>query len=106
MASNRVGREEVFDGYINFYGSSFVADQTGELVAECPYVPDFVLPVDGSALGGTGGSEEGGGSGRGGEVAMHTFDLESIRLQRAGWGLFRDRRPALYRPLLTLDGRV
>ncbi|GFH27623.1 CN hydrolase domain-containing protein [Haematococcus lacustris] len=32
------------------------------------------------------------------------FDLDACASQRAAWGLFRDRRPDLYRPLLTLDG--
>ena len=29
---------------------------------------------------------------------------KTIRANRASWGLFRDRRPQLYKPLLTLDG--
>ena len=33
-----------------------------------------------------------------------TFDLDDLRSQRRAWGLFRDRRPDLYGPLLTLDG--
>ncbi|CAN0331007.1 unnamed protein product [Laminaria digitata] len=90
VASNRVGREEFSDTHINFYGSSFIADQTGEIVAR------------GVGVGGGGG---GSGGGSDGEFVMHTFDLDSTRLQRAGWGLFRDRRPSLYRPLLSLDGR-
>ena len=32
------------------------------------------------------------------------FDLDEIALQRASWGLFRDRRPELYEVLLTKDG--
>jgi len=28
-----------------------------------------------------------------------------MRKQRAGWGLFRDRRPDLYATLMTLDGQ-
>ena len=35
-----------------------------------------------------------------------TFDLDALANQRAAWGLFRDRRPELYDPLLTLDGEV
>ena len=37
-----------------------------------------------------------------GEVVC--VDLEAIRAQRHAWGVFRDRRPDLYGPLLTLDG--
>ena len=33
-----------------------------------------------------------------------SFDLAANSLQRANWGVFRDRRPDLYAPLLTLDG--
>lgn len=38
------------------------------------------------------------------EVVTATFDLDAIRQMRANWGVFRDRRPDLYGPLLTLDG--
>mgnify|MGYP003431227335 CR=1 FL=1 len=32
------------------------------------------------------------------------FDLDQVRAQRHAWGVFRDRRPDLYAPILTLDG--
>jgi len=35
---------------------------------------------------------------------LHAFDLDQLAAQRAEWGLFRDRRPELYVPILTLDG--
>ena len=38
------------------------------------------------------------------KVITATFDLAAHRGSRAAWGLFRDRRPDLYRPILTLDG--
>jgi N-carbamoylputrescine amidase len=38
-------------------------------------------------------------------VLTATFDLDAIAENRAAWGLFRDRRPELYGPLRTLDGR-
>jgi N-carbamoylputrescine amidase len=82
VAANRVGREvgiATEQREITFYGSSFVADATGAKVAE---------------------------AGRDGEqVVCATFDLEALRATRSAWGLFRDRRPDLYGPLLTLDGR-
>lgn len=130
VASNRVGREEFSDTHINFYGSSFIADQTGEVLSECSYEPGPAAVDAGQDGGGTAGGTDAprkGGPmkpaaavaaadspgnprhfccGGVGEVILHTFDLESIRLQRAGWGLFRDRRPSLYRPLLSLDGKV
>ncbi|CAM9887782.1 unnamed protein product [Ascophyllum nodosum] len=108
VASNRVGREEFSGSHITFYGSSFVADQTGNIVAECSYRPECDPEgVEGASAESSSKAAvvfDGGDSK--GEIAIHTFDLESIRLQRAGWGLFRDRRPSLYQPLLTLDGRA
>jgi len=78
VAANRVGREVIDDSEITFYGSSFIADQEGKKTA------------------GAGRSEE--------TVITAEFDLEAIREQRRAWGLFRDRRPELYRAILTLDG--
>lgn len=81
LASNRVGTEEGREGTsITFYGSSFIADSTGAKVSEA------------------GRSEPG--------VITATFDLDAIAHQRRSWGVFRDRRPELYGPLLSLDGRA
>jgi N-carbamoylputrescine amidase len=78
IASNRTGREVGLTTEITFYGSSFIADPTGDKVAE---------------------------AGRDGEAVLTaTFDLDDARRLRQAWGLFRDRRPDLYGPLLTLDG--
>jgi N-carbamoylputrescine amidase len=78
MAANRVGREVQNMTEINFYGSSFIADNTGALVAE---------------------------AGRDTEEVIHaTFDRSELSALRSSWGLFRDRRPELYGALLTLDG--
>jgi N-carbamoylputrescine amidase len=38
-------------------------------------------------------------------VLTAAFDLEEVRRYRHSWGVFRDRRPDLYYPLLSLDGR-
>jgi N-carbamoylputrescine amidase len=78
VASNRVGFEQGESCAITFYGSSFIAGPRGEMVAEANETEEAVLTAE--------------------------FDLEKIRLQRASWGVFRDRRPELYTPLLTLDG--
>ena len=78
IASNRIGLETMDSGAINFYGSSFIADETGGLVATASRDKEEILTA--------------------------TFDLDAIRARRAAWGLFRDRRPELYQPLLTLDG--
>lgn len=77
-ASNRIGQEISDSVTMTFYGHSFVAGPDGAIVAEADR--------DGESL------------------AVHTFDLEQMRLERAAWGLFRDRRPDLYQPLLTRDG--
>lgn len=74
-AANRVGRE----GDATFYGHSFIADMTGSFLAEADRTSECVLYAD--------------------------IDLAAARRFRAGFGFFRDRRPELYRPLLTLDGR-
>ncbi len=78
VASNRTGREQGESRAMTFYGSSFIAGPQGEKVAEAGEDEETVLTA--------------------------SFDLERIRAQRASWGFFRDRRPELYTPLLTLDG--
>jgi N-carbamoylputrescine amidase len=80
VASNRIGRERSPQNEISFYGSSFIAGSTGEMLAEADRSSEAVLTV--------------------------TFDLEQLRAQRDAWGVFRDRRPDLYWPLLTLDGET
>lgn len=80
VASNRIGREQGESCALTFYGSSFIAGPTGELVAQASRDEEAVLTA--------------------------SFDLDRIALQRASWGLFRDRRPELYGPILTLDGRT
>lgn len=95
-AANRCGVEPAADGTdqsITFYGGSFVAGPTGELCGECEW-----WTGDGS---GEGVATE---TADGISLAMGTFDLNRMRLQRASWGLFRDRRPGLYGGLATLDG--
>jgi N-carbamoylputrescine amidase len=73
-AANRVGDE----GGQRFYGSSFIADHAGEVLAEL------------------GREEEG--------VVVATLDLAAAGAARASWGFFRDRRPDLYGVLTTGDG--
>ena len=78
IASNRIGREPGESCALTFYGASFIADQTGAIVAEAGRDARAVITA--------------------------SFDLEAIRAQRAAWGLFRDRRPELYGALTTSDG--
>ena len=80
VASNRIGVEAAPGGEpsIRFYGSSFIAAETGSLLAEASCDRE--------------------------EVITATVDLDAVRYHREDWSFFRDRRPELYGPLLTLDG--
>ena len=77
VASNRIGSEESASK-LTFYGSSFITDACGEIIAEASVDEQTVLTA--------------------------TFELDALRASRASWGLFRDRRTDLYRRILTLDG--
>jgi N-carbamoylputrescine amidase len=80
IASNRIGTEVAPAGrHVTFYGSSFITDHTGALLAKATR--------DGE------------------EVLVATFDLEAVAALRGSWGLFRDRRPEVYRGLQGLDGQ-
>jgi N-carbamoylputrescine amidase len=70
VAANRIGLEQVGTVKQRFYGHSFIADHTGELVESF------------------GAKDEG--------VLTQTFDLTEIESYRADWGFFRDRRTDLY----------
>lgn len=78
VASNRVGREADEDSEITFYGSSFIAGPFGNKVAEAGRTEETVLVAE--------------------------FDLDQLERHRIEWGVFRDRRPDLYKMIATLDG--
>ncbi|XP_008806094.2 LOW QUALITY PROTEIN: N-carbamoylputrescine amidase [Phoenix dactylifera] len=82
VASNRVGKETIKtehgESVITFYGNSFIAGPSGEIMALANDKDEDMLIAE--------------------------FDLEKIKTQRYSWGVFRDRRPDLYKVLLTLDG--
>ena len=40
------------------------------------------------------------------EVIIADVDTEDNHLFRRNWGLFRDRRPELYKEILTLNGKI
>ena len=77
-AANRIGTESVTpcpdnnnqSSSLKFYGSSFITDGTGAIVAD--------------------------GSRDREEVLTATFDLDELYEMRMSWGVFRDRRPELY----------
>lgn len=94
IASNRIGTEKGEAGQLTFYGSSFTTDATGGIVAELDRFP--LSPVHGGSARSAG--TEGGARAEG--VAVAAFDLDETAKMRASWGLFRDRRPALYGVLI------
>ena len=75
LASNRIGTETEGESSMTFYGSSFIADETGGIVEEADRTTEAVL--------------------------VHTFDLDQAGLRRKEWGGIRDRRPELYGILMT-----
>jgi N-carbamoylputrescine amidase len=80
MAANRVGTEKAGNSEIQFYGSSFIAGPTGEILTEADRNTEGIITAE--------------------------FDLDQIADYRRYWGVFRDRRPEMYQMLLTNDGIV
>jgi len=71
IAANRVGTEPKGEqGGQQFYGTSFICDERGDVLAELDR------------------EEEG--------VIVASLDLDRVRRHRAAFGFFRDRRPELY----------
>ncbi|MCQ2543950.1 MAG: N-carbamoylputrescine amidase [Lachnospiraceae bacterium] len=78
IAANRIGLESVEpttennnqSSSLNFYGSSFITDNTGDLVESASRDKE--------------------------EVLVHSFDLDELKAMRLEWGIFRDRRPETY----------
>lgn len=69
VASNRVGTEQGLGTPQNFYGSSFIADHRGDLVASMRRADEGFISAK--------------------------FDLDFLDNQRAQWGFFRDMRTDL-----------
>lgn len=81
IASNRIGREVAPGGRdVTFYGSSFIADHTGQLVAKASRDAE--------------------------EVILARFDLDATAALRSTWGIFRDRRPETYGAVAGFDGSM
>lgn len=84
IAANRIGLETVEpciengnqSSSLNFYGSSFMTDEKGEIVVSASRDKE--------------------------EILYHEYDLDKIREDRLAWGLFRDRRPNTYRIMVDL----
>ncbi|MBR6396698.1 MAG: N-carbamoylputrescine amidase [Lachnospiraceae bacterium] len=81
VAANRIGIETVEPSEENggqkssltFYGSSFMTDETGEIITSA------------------GKDEE--------KILYSEYDFDKIRENRLSWGLFRDRRPEVYKSI-------
>lgn len=78
IAANRIGREVVKpcaenggqESALEFYGSSFLTDETGEVILSASRDKE--------------------------EILSQTYELDELRAKRLEWGLFRDRRPEYY----------
>jgi len=73
IAANRFGEEVGTCCSLEFYGSSFITDETGDKIAEAPR--------------------------RGEAIISASLDLKHIAAAREYWGLLRDRRPECYAEL-------
>ena len=82
VAANRIGKEDVepceenagLKSSLIFYGSSFITDETGEIVKSASRDRE--------------------------EILIQSFDLDVIAENRLSWGLFRDRRPEMYKDIV------
>ncbi len=84
VAANRIGTEIVTasndnggqNSSLTFYGSSFITDATGDIIEEMDRISEGYITSE--------------------------FDLDEIAKMRAEWGVFRDRRPEHYKPILGM----
>ncbi len=80
IAANRIGtehsRQDPQGLNIRFYGSSFITDATGAMLAQAGSAEQAIITA--------------------------SFDLDALQKQRRGWFVFRDRRPELYDVLGSL----
>ena len=73
VVANRFGREVGASCEITFYGSSFMTDYTGKIIAEAARDKE--------------------------EILYGEYDLQENAKQREYWGLLRDREPTMYEQL-------
>lgn len=74
-ASNRIGTQKIDGQEMTFYGNSFITNSIGEIICSM--------------------------NDRDAGFIIASFDFEKINMQRRQWGIFRDRRPEMYREILT-----
>lgn len=86
IAANRIGLETVSpcpengnqSSSLRFYGSSFLTDETGEVIAQASRDQEEILTAE--------------------------YDLDDLAQKRLEWGLFRDRRPETYGEITKRKG--
>ena len=82
VAANRIGKEDVepceenagLKSSLIFYGSSFITDITGDIIQSASRDKE--------------------------EILIQTFDLNLNAENRLSWGIFRDRRPEMYKDIV------
>lgn len=77
VASNRIGKEDDINSSMTFFGNSFIADEAGNVVEQASKDKE--------------------------EILIHSFDLDKIAEYRRNWGIYRDRRPNMYKTILKND---
>ncbi len=81
VAANRIGEEKVTadkenggqNSSLSFYGSSFMTDETGEIVSSASRDKEEIIYAD--------------------------YDFAAVSQKRLEWGVFRDRRPECYKTI-------
>lgn len=75
VASNRTGTENQDGSSMTFYGTSFIAGPSGEIIKQMNRIDEGFIVAE--------------------------LDLDEIRDKRQSWGIFRDRRPEMYSAILS-----
>ncbi|MGA0875524.1 MAG: N-carbamoylputrescine amidase [Bacilli bacterium] len=74
IAANRIGKETYGQHEMSFYGTSFIADNQGNIRKQLDRITQGFI--------------------------TEKFDLDALDKMRFSWGVFRDRRPSMYQRLL------
>jgi N-carbamoylputrescine amidase len=75
IASNRIGIEKEENSQMTFYGSSFIAGASGEIICQMNAIEEGFINAE--------------------------FDFDEIAQMRRSWGIYRDRRPNMYGVITT-----
>ncbi|MBZ2200396.1 MAG: N-carbamoylputrescine amidase [Lentilactobacillus hilgardii] len=75
VVSNRIGTE-IDETQMTFYGTSFITDQFGDILKQADRKSEDFIVAE--------------------------LDLDEANKTRRDWGVFRDRRPEMYRKLLSM----